>query len=52
MTRLQRLQLRQSEQRQALGVLLDSDEQDPEAVAKITGELRSLETRVQAGDSR
>ena len=28
MTRLQRLQLRQSEQRQALGVLLDSDEQE------------------------
>ena len=52
-TRVQRLQLRQSELRQALGALLDTPE-DQRAdsyqgdIAKATGEMRSLESDLQA----
>ena len=48
MNRVQKLQLEQSEKRSALGVLLDAETADNEGIAKLSAELRSLETTMQA----
>ena len=52
MTRLQKLQLRHSEARQALGALLDADGDRPDTydadLATATAECRSIETELQA----
>lgn len=48
MNRVQKLQLEQSEKRSALGVLLDAETPDSEGIGKLSAELRSLETTMQA----
>ena len=48
MTRLQRLQLAQSEKRAAMGVLLDAETPDQDAIGAMSLELRSMESTVQA----
>ena len=48
MTRLQKLQLAQSEKRAALGALLDAETTDQDAIGKLSLELRSMEGNIQA----
>ena len=48
MNRLLKLQLRQSELREKLGALLDADNPDAAAITETTGELRGLESQIQA----
>ena len=48
MTRIQRLQLSQSECRSELGALLDAETRDEDAIKAKTAELRSLEVDLQA----
>ena len=48
MTRLQRFQLAQSEKRSELGGLLDAETSDNTAIEAVSGELRQIETQIQA----